>query len=98
MAVADGSRATLGQLAALFLRIGSTAFGGPAAHIAIMEDEVVRRRGWLTRERFLDLVAASNLIPGPNSTELAIHIGHDQAGWRGLVSPGCASSCRPSRS
>lgn len=81
-------RATLGQLATLFLRLGTTAFGGPAAHIAMMEDEVVRRRGWLTRERFLDLVAASNLIPGPNSTELAIHIGLDQRGWRGLLVAG----------
>ena len=81
-------RATLGQLAALFLRLGTTAFGGPAAHIAMMEDEVVTRRRWLTREKFLDLVAAANLIPGPNSTELAIHIGQEQAGWRGLIVAG----------
>jgi chromate transporter len=81
-------RATLGQLAALFARLGFTAFGGPAAHIAMMEDEVVTRRKWLSREKFLDLVAASNLIPGPNSTELAIHIGLDQRGWRGLVVSG----------
>lgn len=81
-------RATLGQLAALFLRLGATAFGGPAAHIAMMEDEVVRRRGWLTREHFLDLVGAANLIPGPNSTELAIHIGLHQRGWRGLLVAG----------
>ncbi|MFB9681425.1 chromate efflux transporter [Streptosporangium vulgare] len=72
----------------LFLRLGVIAFGGPAAHIAMMHDEVVRRRGWLTEQRFLDLVGATNLIPGPNSTELAIHIGHDRAGWRGLVSAG----------
>ena len=78
----------LGELARLFLRLGATAFGGPAAHIALMEDEVVRRRAWLTREELLDLIAACNLIPGPNSTELAIHIGHRKAGWAGLVVAG----------
>lgn len=78
----------LGALATLFLRLGTTAFGGPAAHIAMMEDEVVRRRGWLTREEFLDLVGATHLIPGPNSTELAIHIGHRRAGWPGLLVAG----------
>ena len=72
----------------LFLRLGATAFGGPAAHIALMEDEVVRRRRWLTKDEFLDLLGATNLIPGPNSTELAIHIGHRQAGWRGLLVAG----------
>lgn len=77
------------ELAGLFLRLGTTAFGGPAAHIAMMEDEVVRRRQWLTREEFLDLLGATNLIPGPNSTELAIHIGHRRAGWSGLVVAGC---------
>jgi chromate transporter len=78
----------LREVASLFLRLGLTAFGGPAAHIAIMEDEVVRRRGWLTREEFLDLVGAANLVPGPNSTELAIHIGHRRAGWPGLLVAG----------
>lgn len=77
------------ELAGLFLRLGTTAFGGPAAHIAMMEDEVVRRRQWLTHEEFLDLLGATNLIPGPNSTELAIHIGHRRAGWSGLVVAGC---------
>lgn len=77
------------ELAGLFLRLGTTAFGGPAAHIAMMEDEVVRRRQWLTREEFLDLLGATNLIPGPNSTELAIHIGHRRAGWAGLLIAGC---------
>lgn len=77
------------ELAGLFLRLGTTAFGGPAAHIAMMEDEVVRRRRWLTRGEFLDLLGATNLIPGPNSTELAIHIGHRRAGWAGLVIAGC---------
>ncbi|HTO71488.1 MAG TPA: chromate efflux transporter [Myxococcota bacterium] len=81
-------RSGLGEVARLFLRLGTTAFGGPAAHIALMEDEVVTRRGWLTRERFLDLLGAANLIPGPNSTELAIHIGHARAGWPGLLVAG----------
>lgn len=79
---------TLGELARLFGRLGCTAFGGPAAHIAMMEEEVVRRRGWMTRERFLDLLGATNLIPGPNSTELAIHIGHARCGWAGLLVAG----------
>lgn len=81
-------RRRLGELATLFLRLGLTAFGGPAAHIAMMEDEVVARRRWLTREEFLDLLGATNLIPGPNSTEMAIHIGHRRAGWPGLVVAG----------
>jgi chromate transporter len=76
------------ELALLFLRLGATAFGGPAAHIAMMEDEVVRRRGWLTREELLDLLSAANLIPGPNSTELAIHIGYRRNGWPGLLVAG----------
>lgn len=78
----------LKELLLLFLRLGATAFGGPAAHIAMMEDEVVRRRKWLSREEFLDLIGAVNLIPGPNSTELAIHIGHRRHGWPGLVGAG----------
>lgn len=81
-------RRALAELAGLFLRLGSTAFGGPAAHIALFEDEVVRRRRWLEREEFLDLLGAVNLIPGPNSTELAIHIGHRRGGWPGLVVAG----------
>ncbi|HRI55068.1 MAG TPA: chromate transporter, partial [Pseudomonadota bacterium] len=76
------------ELGGLFLRLGATAFGGPVAHIALMEDEVVRRRRWLTREELLDLIGAVNLIPGPNSTELAIHIGHRRAGWPGLLVAG----------
>ncbi|HYC76451.1 MAG TPA: chromate transporter, partial [Planctomycetota bacterium] len=83
-----GRRTTLGELALLFLRLGATAFGGPAAHLAIMEDEVVRRRRWLTPERFLDLLGAVNLIPGPNSTEMAIHIGRERAGAAGLLVAG----------
>ncbi len=83
-------RASLGELARLFLKLGILGFGGPAAHIAMMEDEVVRRRAWLTREEFLDLIGSVNLIPGPNSTELAIHVGRARAGWPGLlVAGGC---------
>ncbi len=79
---------TLLELAKLFLKLGATAFGGPAAHIAMMEDEVVRRRAWLSRDEFLDLLGATNLIPGPNSTEMAIHLGHRRAGWPGLLVAG----------
>ncbi|MBI1940666.1 MAG: chromate transporter, partial [Acidobacteria bacterium] len=86
----EGNRSGLPSLARVFLKLGSTAFGGPAAHIAMMEDEVVRRRGWLSREEFLDLVGATNLIPGPNSTEMAIHVGYLRAGWAGLL---VAGSC-----
>jgi chromate transporter len=75
----------LQEVAALFLRLGATGFGGPAAHVALMEDEVVRRRGWVTREELLDLLAATNLIPGPSATELAMHLGRVRAGWAGLV-------------
>jgi chromate transporter len=78
----------LAEVTALFLRLGFTAFGGPAAHIAIMHDEVVKRRKWLSDEEFLDLLGATNLIPGPNSTEMAIHIGYVRAGWRGLILAG----------
>ncbi|HEX5887978.1 MAG TPA: chromate transporter [Pyrinomonadaceae bacterium] len=85
---ADRGSTSLWTLCLLFLRLGTTAFGGPAAHIAMMEDEVVRRRRWMTQNEFLDLLGAANLIPGPNSTELAIHIGHRQAGWRGLLIAG----------
>lgn len=80
--------ATVTELARLFLRLGITAFGGPAAHIAMMRDEVVTRRSWLTDAEFLDLLAATHLIPGPNSTELAIHLGYKRCGWPGLVVSG----------
>ncbi len=78
----------LGEVAALFLRLGLTAFGGPAAHIAFIEEECVRRRGWLSRERFLDVLGAANLIPGPTSTELVMHCGLQRAGWLGLLIAG----------
>src|SRR3981189_1661185 len=87
-APAEPRAVRLRQLAWLFLKLGTIAFGGPAAHIAMMEDEVVRRRRWLTREEFLDYLGATNLIPGPNSTELAIHIGRARAGWPGLLVAG----------
>jgi chromate transporter len=78
----------LTEVASLFLKLGFTAFGGPAAHIGIMHDEVVVRRKWLTDEEFLDLLGATNLIPGPNSTEMAIHIGYRRAGFFGLLASG----------
>jgi len=78
----------LRELALLFLRLGLTAFGGPAAHIAMMKQEVVERRKWLEDEQFLDLLGATNFIPGPNSTEMAIHVGHHRAGTKGLLVAG----------
>ncbi len=75
----------LAEVALLFLKLGFTAFGGPAAHIAMMYDETVKRRKWISEQGFLDLVGATNLIPGPNSTEMAIHLGFLRAGWLGLV-------------
>ncbi len=81
-------RDALRELALLFLRLGTVAMGGPAAHIAMMEDEVVRRRRWMTHERFLDMLGICNLIPGPNSTEMAIHIGQLRAGFAGLIVAG----------
>lgn len=84
----DQQKERLRDLAKVFFRLGTVAFGGPAAHIAMMNDEVVERRKWLDRQTFLDLLGATNLIPGPNSTELAIHIGHERGGWRGLMIAG----------
>ncbi|MFI5136294.1 MAG: chromate efflux transporter [Sphingobacteriales bacterium] len=78
----------LKEIALLFLKLGTTAFGGPAAHIAMMRQEVVIKRGWLTEQHFLDLIGATNLIPGPNSTEMAIHIGQERGGWKGLIIAG----------
>lgn len=76
------------EVAGIFLRLGTVAFGGPAAHVALMREEFVRRRAWVTDQRFADLMGATNLIPGPNSTELAMHLGHERARWRGLVLAG----------
>ena len=78
----------LRELATVFFRLGTVAFGGPAAHIAMMDDEVVKRRQWMSREQLLDLIGVTNLLPGPNSTELAIHIGYERAKWKGLFIAG----------
>ena len=83
-----GDKISLSRLALFFLRLGTTAFGGPAAHIAMMEDEVVRRRRWVSGDKFLDLLGAANLIPGPSSTEMAIFIGYLCEGWMGLLLSG----------
>ena len=81
-------KSSLHELAALFTKFGFTAFGGPAAHIAMLHDEVVVRRGWMSEQHFLDLVGATNLIPGPNSTEMMMHTGQERAGWKGLLVAG----------
>jgi chromate transporter len=78
----------LWEVIALFTQLGFTAFGGPAAHVAMFERECVERRGWLDRRRFLDMLAITNLLPGPNSTEMAIHLGYARAGWPGLIAAG----------
>jgi len=84
------SAGRLRELAALFLKLGAISFGGPAAHIALMETEIVRKRQWLTRQQFLDLLGAANLIPGPTSTEMAISVGFVRAGWTGLCAAGAS--------
>lgn len=86
--LSEHRRVRLRDLSVLYLKLGLVAFGGPAAHIAMMEDEVVRRRRWISHEKFADMLGASNLIPGPSSTEVAIHIGYDQAGIPGLLLAG----------
>lgn len=82
------SRSNLGELATVFLKLGTIGFGGPAAHIAMLEAEIVTRRRWISQVQFLDLVGVTNLIPGPSSTELAIYIGYLRAGWWGLIIAG----------
>jgi chromate transporter len=82
------NRQKLAEVAAVFLKLGAIAFGGPAAHIAMMNEEIVQKRKWVNQETFLDLLGAANLIPGPNSTELAIHLGYRRAGWAGLIVAG----------
>jgi chromate transporter len=82
------AQGSIGELARLFTRLGFTAFGGPAAHISMIHDEVVTRRSWLDDQRFLDLIGVTNLIPGPNSTEMTMHVGHQRAGWPGLIVSG----------
>jgi len=81
--------ASLGEIALVFLKLGTVAFGGPAAHLAMMEEEFVRRRRWITQAEFLDRMATANLIPGPSSTEVAIFIGQLKRGWSGLIVAGC---------
>jgi chromate transporter len=85
---APASRSSLGEIARLFLRLGLTAFGGPAAHIGLMEREAVARRGWMSRGQFLDLVGACNLLPGPSSTQVAMTLGYSRGGWMGLAAAG----------
>src|ERR1700687_5515798 len=80
---------SLAELALVFLKLGTIAFGGPAAHIAMMQDEFVRKRKWITEADFLDRLGAANLIPGPSSTEVAIFIGHAKRSWAGLLVAGC---------
>ena len=88
--ILKGPNSNLKEIASVFLKLGTTAFGGPAAHIAMMNEEIVQKRQWITREEFLDFLSATNFIPGPNSTELAIHIGYARGGWKGLI---IAGSC-----
>lgn len=86
--LALNQRQRLTEVAHVFLKLGIIGFGGPAVHIALMEEEVVRKRNWMNAEHFLDMVGATNLIPGPNSTEMTMHCGHERAGWKGLVVAG----------
>lgn len=86
--VETNSKGNLREIAGLFFKLGCIAFGGPAAHIAMMEEEVVQKRKWMTEQHFLDLIGATNLIPGPNSTELTMHCGQERAGWKGLLVAG----------
>lgn len=81
-------QSSLKEIALVFLKLGATSFGGPAAHIALMEDEFVERRKWVSQKEFLSLIALANIIPGPNSTEVAIHLGYTRAGWKGLWTAG----------
>ena len=87
------SRSRLKELASLFIKLGLIGFGGPAVHIAMMEKEVVVKRRWMSRQHFLDLVGATNLIPGPNSTEMTMHIGKERAGIPGLSWQAPVLSC-----
>lgn len=84
----NSRRGSVREVAAVFLKLGTIAFGGPAAHIAMMHDETCRKRAWVSEERFLDLLGAANIIPGPSSTEMAIYLGYERAGWKGLVAGG----------
>lgn len=81
-------KGSLKEIAKVFFKLGSIAFGGPAAHVAMMDDEIVKKRKWMTSQHFLDLIGATNLIPGPNSTEMTMHCGHERAGWKGMIVAG----------
>jgi len=83
-----GRESPLGEIVRMFLRLGLTAFGGPATHLVLMQREAVERRGWMSRERFLDLVGACNLLPGPGSTQVAMALGYSRGGWLGLLTAG----------
>jgi len=83
----------LKEIALVFFKLGSTAFGGPAAHVAMMDDELVKKRKWLEKDKFLDLYGATNLLPGPNSTELAIHLGYERGGGSDSSLQELASFC-----
>ena len=80
----------LKEVGSLFFKLGCIAFGGPASHVAMMEDEIVKKRKWISQQHFLDLMGATNLIPGPNSTEMTMHCGHERAGWKGLFVAGAS--------
>ena len=82
------TRSKLIEIAKVFSKLGSISFGGPAAHIAMMQDEIVSKRKWISQQHFLDLIGATNLIPGPNSTEMTMHCGYERAGWKGLFVAG----------
>lgn len=84
----EEKKSRLKEIATVFIKLGSIAFGGPAAHIAMMDDEVVEKRKWLSKEKFLDIIGATNLIPGPNSTEVVMYLGYDRGGWLGLLIAG----------
>jgi len=84
----ENKKGTISEVAKVFFKLGCFAFGGPAAHIAMMEAEVVTKRKWMSKQHFLDLIGATNLIPGPNSTEMTMHCGHERAGWKGLFVAG----------
>jgi len=88
MKAQENNKTSLLEIAKLFLKLGIIGFGGPPVHIALMEQEVVVKRKWFTHEHFLDMVGATNLIPGPNSTEMCMHCGHERAGWKGLIVAG----------
>ena len=85
---APNGRSSPGEIFGFFLRLGLTAFGGPAAHISLMQRDAVERHGWISRERFLDLVGACNVLPGPSSTQVAMALGYSRAGWAGLLIAG----------